>query len=246
MEREKPLFEMRGISKRFGGVVALEDVDFSVHSGEVVGLVGDNGAGKSTLMKIAVGVFRPDEGEIYLRGEKIEFSSVMDARKRGIDIVYQDKGTIDSMDIVQNIFLGREIVRGLGLIKIVSKKEMKKKAVRLLKDLNLDIGTLDKETRFCSGGEIQGIELARAMYSNSDVILLDEPTTALSIKGTGVVLNYIKHLAQTGKGIVFIGHNLYHVYPVAHTFVLLSHGRVKKVVKKKDVSLKELGKILVS
>lgn len=232
------LVKMKNISKSFGEVKALHDVDFYVKPGEIVGLVGDNGAGKSTLIKILMGVYPPDNGEIYFNGKKLKKHSVSNARKLKIEVVYQDNNLADLQPIWRNIFIGREETTFLSFINI---KKLKKKSVDLLREIGFrrDIDP-DTSIRFLSGGERQGIALARAMYYESKLVVLDEPTTALSVKETTKTMDYIRELKRKGTSVIFITHNLYHSYPVADRFVILDRGRKIVDILKKDTSIEDL------
>jgi simple sugar transport system ATP-binding protein len=185
---------MRGIVKRFGPVLALDGVDFRVGRGEVVGLVGDNGAGKSTLAKIMVGYYRPDAGEIYFEGRRVVFRSPADARRLGIEIVYQDMALVPYMSVYRNIFLNRELARGFGPFKVLDKARMRRIAAKLLEDLGIARRDPDVEVGVLSGGERQSIAIARAVYFGAKLIILDEPTSALSVKETERVLGYVASL----------------------------------------------------
>jgi len=218
------LLFMKGIVKRFGGVVALKGVDFWVHKGEVVGLLGDNGAGKSTLAKIIVGFYKPDAGEIFFEGKKIRFKSPAEARKAGIEIVYQDMALIPYMNVYRNLFLGRELVKGRGLFKFLDKKLMRSLTMNLLSDIGIRRKDPDEIVYRLSGGERQAIAIARAAYFGAKLVILDEPTSALSIKESERVLELIKELKTKNISSIVISHNVYHVYPVADRVVILDRG----------------------
>jgi simple sugar transport system ATP-binding protein len=222
--QETPLLEMKKINKLFERVQALKDVDLKINSGEIIGLIGDNGAGKSTLIKILAGVLPKDTGAILWKGKEVEISSVDDARKLGIETVFQEGALMDIFDISQNIFLGREPVRRLGPLRIVDYRRMKEESAKLLKELKLARALPNRELRFCSGGEKQGVAVSRAMYFKADLVILDEPTRALSIMGVSQVLSFVTKLKQEGIACIFITHSFQHVYPVADRFVMLTRG----------------------
>ncbi len=192
------LLVLEKITKRFGNVVALRNVDFRVARREIVGLVGDNGAGKSTLAKIIVGYYRPDSGRIFLEGREVRFSSPQEARRAGIEIVYQDMALIEYMNIYRNIFLGREIGIGFGPIKILNKKAMKEASLRLIREIGISDKDPDIEVSKLSGGERQAIAIARAIYFGAKLIIFDEPTSALSVRETENVLKLIRSLKDRG------------------------------------------------
>jgi len=235
-----PLIEMKGIVKNFGRVYALKGVDFSVGKNEVVGLLGDNGAGKSTLIKVLVGLHQPDKGEVYFEGKKVFFSSPKDARNYGIETVYQDLALIPLMSISRNFFLGREPVSRVGLFNILRKKEMDKIAREVLEDIGVKVRSVDEAVSFLSGGERQAIAIGRAIHFGAKLLILDEPTAALSIKETRKVLDLILEAKEKGLSVVFITHNIYHVYEVADKLTLLEHGKKVGDFVKKDVTPEEI------
>ena len=235
-----PLIEMKGIVKSFGRVYALKGVDFSVGKNEVVGLLGDNGAGKSTLIKVLVGLHQPDKGEVYFEGKKVFFSSPKDARNYGIETVYQDLALIPLMSISRNFFLGREPVSRVGLFNILRKKEMDKIAREVLEDIGVKVRSVDEAVSFLSGGERQAIAIGRAIHFGAKLLILDEPTAALSIKETRKVLDLILEAKEKGLSVVFITHNIYHVYEVADKLTLLEHGKKVGDFVKKDVTPEEI------
>lgn len=235
-----PLIEMKGIVKNFGRVYALKGVDFSVGENEVVGLLGDNGAGKSTLIKVLVGLHQPDKGEVYFEGKKVSFSSPRDARNYGIETVYQDLALIPLMSISRNFFLGREPVSRVGLFNILRKKEMDEIAREVLEDIGVKVRSVDEAVSFLSGGERQAIAIGRAIHFGAKLLILDEPTAALSIKETRKVLDLILEAKEKGLSVVFITHNIYHVYEVADKLTLLEHGKKVGDFVKKDVTPEEI------
>lgn len=220
-----PLLELRGIVKRFGSVTALKGVDFHVNRGEVVGLVGDNGAGKSTLAKIMVGYYQPDEGEILYMGEPVVIRSPSHARSLGIEIVYQDMALVPYMSVWRNLFLSRELTRRVGPIRLLDKARMREFTRKFLADIGVRRRDPDVLVEKLSGGERQSIAIARAVFFNAKLVILDEPTSALSVKETEKVLDLIEEMAGRGVASVLISHNIYHVYRVADRIVVLDHGR---------------------
>jgi simple sugar transport system ATP-binding protein len=229
---------MENIRKSFGEVVALDGVNFTVGYNEVVGLIGDNGAGKSTLIKVLVGVHRPDEGKIFIRGEEIRQLSVRKARELKIEVVYQERALGEQQSIWRNIFMGREITR-LGFLRIEEEREQAEKVMREIGFRALGL-TPDSIVKTLSGGEKQGVTIGRALHFEVDLIILDEPTIALSISEVAKVLDYVAEIKRKGKSAIFITHNIYHVHPVADRFVILDRGRTVAEFKKQDVSLEEL------
>jgi len=238
---QKPLCELRNIHKWYGQVHALKGVSLSVLRGECVGLIGDNGAGKSTLIKIITGVIQPNNGEIFFEGKCVKIDSVQKSREMGIETVYQDRAVIGNLNIAENIFMAREQTHKIGLL---NRNFMEKKAEELTRRLDLNIMTPRQEARFCSGGERQGIAIARAMYFKSKLVILDEPTTALSAKGVMKVSRFVEHLKKENIGIIEITHNLQHIYYLADKFVVMSRGEVINILNKKEVTINDIEKIL--
>lgn len=230
------LVEMRNIKKNFGRVQALRGVDFHLGRKEIVGLLGDNGAGKSTLIKILVGYEKADEGEIYFEGKKIVFNSPKEAREMGIETVYQDLALVNLLPIWRNFFLGREITKGVAL----SIDEMKKITYEYLREIGIFVRSPDETVFFLSGGERQAIAIARAMYFGAKLLILDEPTAALSVGETKKVLEHIKNVKERGLSVIFITHNIYHVYEVADRLVILEKGIKIGDFKKEEVTPQEI------
>ena len=240
------LVEMRGIKKSFGRVQALKGVDFHVRKQEIVGLLGDNGAGKSTLIKILVGYHQPDEGEIYFEGKRVFFKSPWDSRKVGIETVYQDLALVNLMPIWRNFFLGREIIRRIGPVKILDVGKMKKIAREVLRDIGIFIRSADETVAFLSGGERQAVAIARAIHFGAKLLILDEPTASLSVGETRKVLEHILEAKKQGISVIFITHNIYHVYEVADRLVLLEKGEKIGDYDKKDVTPEKVMDIIAA
>jgi len=223
-EEKFPLVEMKDIRKEFGKVRALNHVDFRVGQKEVVGLLGDNGAGKSTLIKILVGLYPPDQGEIFFEGRKVRFSSPQEARAVGIETVYQDLALVPLMSISRNFFLGREPTRKIGPFRFLQKKSMDKDCHEILVEIGIGVRSPSENVEFLSGGERQAISIGRAMYFGAKLLVLDEPTAALSIKETNKVLDYVLQAREKGLSVIYITHNIYHVFPIADRFTALDRG----------------------
>jgi D-xylose transport system ATP-binding protein len=220
-DARRPILELRGISKRFGAVQALTEVDFEIYASEVVALVGDNGAGKTTLIKCLAGTHKPDEGTIYFHGEPVKINAPSDATRLGIETVYQDLALCDNLDVVANMFLGRE--RG-GVV--ISELDMEQGALGVLADLNVTtIGSVRTKVAALSGGQRQSVAISRAVMWDSKVLLLDEPTAALGVAQTAQVHALIKRLREQGLGIVVITHNIEEVFEVSDRIIVLRLGR---------------------
>jgi D-xylose transport system ATP-binding protein len=220
---ETPVLELRGISKSFGQVQALTDVDLEVRQGEVMALVGDNGAGKSTLIKAIAGIHSADEGEIIFEGQPVHISGPKDAAKLGIEVVYQDLALCDNLDVVQNMYLGREAHSGL---QVLNEPEMEGRTATTLKSLAVTtIRSIRQPVATLSGGQRQSVAVARAVMWNSKVVILDEPTAALGVAQTEQVLELVKRLGEQGLAVVLISHNLHDVFAVADRITVLRLGR---------------------
>jgi simple sugar transport system ATP-binding protein len=234
------IVEMVGVRKSFGGVRALDDIDFHVGRNEIVGLLGDNGAGKSTLIKILTGYHQPDAGELYWKGRKIEHLSVADARELGVEVVYQEKALADQQPLWRNIFMGRERSNALGLLDVNGmEKETSDLMTGFLRFTSAGVSP-QAVVGTMSGGERQGVAIARALHFEAELIILDEPTMALSLSETKKVLDFVGEIKAAGKSAIFIDHNIFHVYPVAERIVVLDRGRVAGEFAKADVTVDEL------
>jgi len=220
-----PLLELRGISKRFGAVQALTDVQFNVFDSEVVALVGDNGAGKSTLIKIISGIYRTDHGSIRWQGGEVSITTPNDSSALGIATVYQDLALCDNLDVVANLFLGHELAKPRGPLGVIDEVTMERRAVEVLRRLSVKIPSVRIPIASLSGGQRQSVAVARSVMSDSKVVLLDEPTAALGMAQTHEVLELIKQLRGQGLGVVLISHNLANVYAVADRITVLRLGR---------------------
>lgn len=244
MQQNQYLIEMKSIKKSFGEVQALKGVNLTLNPKEILGLLGDNGAGKSTLIKILTGVFPPDEGEIYFEGKMVSFSSPHQARDVGIETVYQDLSLISIMNISRNFFLGREPVKRKGLFPFLDMKTMNEECKRLLAQIGISMRSPDEHVSVLSGGERQAISIGRCMYFGAKVLVLDEPLTSLSVKEQRAVLEHIVKAKESGASVIFITHNVYHVYPVADRFMFLDKGIKIGEFKKEDVSAEEICEII--
>ena len=218
----QPMLMMRGINKSYGAIHALTDVDFEVYAGEVVGLVGDNGAGKSTLIKTIAGVGPADTGEIFVEGEQVKITSPQVATRLGIETVYQDLALCDNLDVIANLFLGREEVSALTSLR---ENDMERKGVDVLKTLDVKIRSVRAVVASLSGGQRQSIAVAKSILRNAKVVLLDEPTAALGVAQTRQVLNLIRRLREQGLAVVVISHNLADVFEVVDRVIVLRLGR---------------------
>jgi simple sugar transport system ATP-binding protein len=218
--------EMRHIKKSFGAVQALKGVDLLLHHNEVLGLVGDNAAGKSTLMKVLSGAYIPDEGDIFIEGKNAHLTDPLHARRLGIEMVYQDLALSNNLDITSNIFMGREIVNmNLGSFSVMDSRLMEQEAQRLLGRLKIDIPSVRLLVERLSGGQRQSVAIARAMAFNSKVIIMDEPTAALSVAAIVKVLDLVKELKAQGASVIIISHRIEDIYHVSDRLMVMRQGR---------------------
>jgi simple sugar transport system ATP-binding protein len=213
------------ISKHFGAIHALDDVSLAIEPGEVVGLMGDNGAGKSTLVKIIAGNFRPTHGTLFIRDKETVFHGPLEARRNGIEIVYQDLALCDNLSAAVNVFLGRELTRSFGPFRVMDYAAMNRRAAALFRELKSETRPRDL-VKSMSGGQRQAVAIARTRLSNADIVLMDEPTAAISVRQVAEVLNLIRELRSQGIAVVLISHRMPDVFSVADRVIVLRRGRV--------------------
>lgn len=223
--KRMPYIRLRKIKKSFGHVVALDGVDLDVYSGEVMALVGDNGAGKSTLIKIISGVLTPDEGELSINGRVFKHLTPSTAIELGISTVYQDLALVDSRDVASNIFLGKEPLKARFF---VDKKRMNRESEELLKQLKISIPSVTTPVEYLSGGQRQGVAVARSIKQRGKMIIFDEPTAAMGVSESAKVLELIRNLGDEGFAVLVISHNLHHVFSIADRICVLRNGRLVK------------------
>jgi simple sugar transport system ATP-binding protein len=232
--------ELRNVSKYFGEVRALQNVDFQLGQNEIVGLLGDNGAGKSTLIKIITGYYQPTSGEIYFNGQRVENLSVPKARELGVETVYQERALAELQTLWRNIFLGRELTTFMGFLDI---QQMRDETYRLMtQSMGFTSQAVSPDSRVgkYSGGEKQGVAIVRALFFEAEIIVLDEPTMGLSLKETAKLVNFVKGIKQAGKSSIFIDHNILHVYNVADRVVVIDRGKIAGEFVTKSIGLNEL------
>ena len=239
-----PLYEIRGVSKRYGNVQALSELDFHIGEREIVGLLGDNGAGKSTLIKMMSGIVQPDTGEVFAAGRPVTVRSRRDSERIGIETIYQDTALVDSMSIVRNMFMGRELTGRWGFL---DHRQMRDIAIEVLRTtIHISgIDSPDKEVGDLSGGQKQAVAIARVVYFKGRILLLDEPTSALSVRETENLLAYIRRLREENVSSVLVTHNLYHAYLVCDRFVVMNHGKKVFETTKDQTTIEELTRHVV-
>ena len=238
------LLEARHVSKYFGSVNALQDISLKVNAGEVTCVLGDNGAGKSTLIKILSGVHAPDEGVLLMDGEPVAFSNPRDARALGIATVFQDLATVPLMSVWRNFFLGNELTKGRGILQRMDVKQAQSVMRDEMAKMGIDVRDPNQAVGTLSGGERQAVSIARAVYFGAKVLILDEPTSALGVKQSGIVLKYVIQARARGRGVIFITHNPHHAFPVGDRFVLLKRGQMMGSYLKSEPSLEQLTSLM--
>jgi len=239
-----PAMELRNVTKRFGSVIALQDISIAVNPGEVHCLLGDNGAGKSTLIKILSGVHRPNQGEILVDGRPVAFRSPRDAQEHGVATVFQDLGMIPLMSITRNFFLGREPTRSRLPFSRMDKEKANRMARQAMADVGIDVRDPTQAVGTLSGGERQSVAIARAIHFGARVLILDEPTSALGVHQAAMVLKYVIEARLRGLAVIFISHNIHHAYPVGDVFTLLNRGRCVGTYRKSQISRDEVVNIM--
>lgn len=240
---EQPILELRHVNKSFGPVDVLKDVDFSATRGEVTALVGDNGAGKSTLVKCIAGTYSMDSGEYYFEGKQVHVHNPRDAASLGIEIVYQDLALADNLDIVQNMFLGRERRTGI----VLDENSMERAAGETLASLSVrTVSSVRQKVASLSGGQRQTVAIAKAVLWNSKVVILDEPTAALGVAQTAQVLDLVRRLADRGLAVVLISHNMLDVLEVADRIAVLYLGQMAAEVRRSDVNQQQLVELITT
>jgi simple sugar transport system ATP-binding protein len=243
-EDETPLVRMEKMTMHFGSVIALDEVDFEVQRAEVMALLGDNGAGKSTLIKILTGVHRPTGGKIYFEGKLVEINSPQDARALGIETVYQDLALVNAMSIGRNFFLGREPVRRVGVIPWLDMRKIAQQTRDSLADVGIQIRSANDKVGKLSGGERQSIAIGRAVHFGIKLLILDEPTSALSVGEARKVLDYTRNAKAQGMGVIFITHNVHHVMEVADRYTIIRHGRRVGTYNQAEITYEDLSNLI--
>ena len=242
----EPLLSVRGLTKRFGGVHALENVGFDLAIGEVLALAGDNGAGKSTLIKSICGVVQPNAGEVRFCGEPVAFGNPRDARDAGIETIHQDLALADNLDVGANVFLGREPMRRMfGVLPALDRRRMAAEARRAVSALDIAIPRLDLPVRALSGGQRQAVAIGRALLWNAKVLIMDEPTAALGVPEQRKVLALVRSLRAAGKSVIFISHNLADIFAVADRILVLHRGRKAGERRIAETSADEVVRLMV-
>ncbi len=237
-----PVMEARGIVKHFGHVVALDGADFDLYPDEILAVIGDNGAGKSTLIKVLAGALHPDAGEVYLNGEQVRFHSPIDARRHGIETVYQDLAVAPELNIVENIFLGREVRRKgvLGsVLRMLDKQQMQQEAIGYMEDLKIGIQSMTQRVGTLSGGQRQAVAVARSAAFARNVVIMDEPTAALGVKESGMVVELIREVRDRGLPVILISHNMPQVFALADRIHIQRLGRRVAVVDPESCSMSD-------
>ena len=242
----EPMLQVRQLTKRFGGLTAVDRVDLEVYPGEVVGLLGDNGAGKSTLIKMVSGVYRPDGGQIFFQGRELKLGSPMDALELGIETLYQDLALAENLNVYANIFLGRESTKPfLGFIRVLDHAAMHEESKKVLKRLETEIPSLKSQIKNLSGGQRQAVAIGRSIYWNARLLIMDEPTAALGVQEQRKVLDLVRVLRSQNIPIIVISHQLYDIFSVTDRLVIMRRG--KKVAERltKDTTPDEVVGLII-
>ena len=222
---KEPVLSVMSISKRFGGVHALEDVSFDLYPGEVLALAGDNGAGKSTLIKAISGVHRPDDGQVLYKGKPVAFENPREARDLGIETIYQDLALADNLDVGANVFLGREPMRkAFGVLPVLDRRLMRQQAREAIETLDIEIKKLDVPVRTLSGGQRQAVAIGRAIFWKAEILIMDEPTAALGVPEQRKVRALVESLKTSNVAVIFISHNLGDIFAVSDRILVLRRG----------------------
>ena len=242
----QPILQVKDIYKRFGGLVAVDHVSLDIYPGEVVGLLGDNGAGKSTLIKMVSGAYKPDGGQILLDGQAVSFTTPLEARRRGIETIYQDLALCENLDASANIFLGRERMRHqLGILRVLHRSLMLRESRQVLDQLDIRIPELRHPIRQLSGGQRQAVSIARAVYWKARLMIMDEPTAALGVPEQLKVLELIRTLRDQGVPVILISHNLQDVFAVADRAIVMRRGSKAGEVKISETNENEVVGLMV-
>ncbi|MCL5071268.1 MAG: ATP-binding cassette domain-containing protein [Actinobacteria bacterium] len=243
------LVSMKNIYMMFGGLCANNNVDIEINKGEVIGLVGDNAAGKSTLMKILAGVYSPTSGEIYFENKPVKFKSPQDSRGYGIEMLFQDLALVPELDVTDNLFLGKEIpivlFNKLKLKFLLNRNKMKKMSAKFLKELEINVASVDEKVKNLSGGQMQSVAIARAIFFNAKLVILDEPTASISVKETKKVLNLVTQLKQKGISVVIVSHRMEDIFAVADRIIVLKRGTKVKDVERGKTSQEDIIKSII-
>jgi ABC-type sugar transport system ATPase subunit len=240
------VLEVKNITKRFGGLVAVDNVSLGVNAGEVVGLLGDNGAGKSTLIKMVSGVYHPDGGKIFFMGQEVKIATPMDALALGIETIYQDLALAENLNVYSNIFLGREKLKKiLGIIKVLDHDYMLVESRKVLKKLEIEVPSLKNRISMLSGGQRQAVAISRSLYWEAKFLIMDEPTAALGIAEQKKVLDLVRLLKSQGLGIIIISHQLHDVFSVADRLVIMRRGEKVGERNTKDTDPNEVVGLIV-
>ena len=238
------VLEARGISKRFGRVQALDDITLQLGRSEILALVGDNGAGKSTLIKILAGALRKDSGQLLLEGEPVELESPLHAKTLGIEVVYQDLSLINYLNVYQNLFLGRELMKRLGPVPVLDQRRMEQESIQKLQSLGVKVKSCREWVSRLSGGQRQSVAVAKAASFGRKIVILDEPTAALGVEEAHHVLEIVRELKRKGASVIIITHNMEHAFSVADSFLVIRLGRVVGLRRKSETNIDEIVKMI--
>ena len=248
MSENAPLIEMKGIVKRFGALTAVDHVDLKIESGEVMALVGENAAGKSTLIKVLTGIYEMDAGEIFYKGEKVDINCRDDSKQLGIEAVYQNLALVEQLDVPGNLFLGKEPKKKIfgGLITLIDNKKMAEESKKILKEkMGMEIENFNDPITNHSGGQQQSIAIGRAIASDCEVVVMDEPTASLGVEEIERTFEIVKNLQKNNIAVIFISHNLEHVFEVCDSIFVMRMGKRVAYMRKEEADKEEIVKLMV-
>ncbi len=246
MNDKKPLLEMKGIVKEFGGLRAVDNVNLVLYPGEILGLVGENAAGKTTLIKILTGIYTKTAGEIYWEGQKVEIKNRAESLKLGIDAIYQDLGIVEMMNVPENVFLGKELKKKLLCITILDNRKMERESRRFIKEtIGLDITNYRDPISKLSGGQRQAVGIARAIYWNAKLVVMDEPTASLGVEEVFKSFEIIRNLKKNNTAVIFICHNLEQIFEITEKIMIMRQGKMVGFMDIKDSDKQEIVSLMV-
>ncbi len=246
MIEETPIISIRNLTKKFGGLTAVDNINLDIISGEITAIVGSNGAGKSTLIQMISGFYKPTSGNIFFKGKPLPLGNPLEVSRLGIETIYQDLSLAELLDVPDNMFLGREEYNKIFGLKILDKEKMTKESLKTLEKLKINIPYLNHPIRFLSGGQRQGVSIGRAIHWNAEVIIMDEPTAALGIKEKKQVMNLILDLKSKGVTIIVISHEMSDVFEIADRIVVLFQGKCVGIMRKSDTNIDEIAKLIIT
>jgi len=246
MRKKEPIISIRNLTKKFGGLTAVSNINLDIFGGEITAIVGSNGAGKSTLIQMISGFYKPTSGEIFFKGKPLPLGNPLEVSKLGIETIYQDLSLAELLDVPDNMFLGREKFKKIFGLKILDKEVMQNESLKTLNKLNVNIPYLNRPIRFLSGGQRQGVSIGRAIHWNAEVIIMDEPTAALGIKEKKQVMNLILELKSKGVTVIIISHEMSDVFEISDRIVVLYQGKCVGIMERNKTNIDKVAKLIIT